>query len=258
MKRMVIAAAVAAAAVGGAGAALVGASWPGGSGGERPARPIEQVHAAGPHPGSGDTADLLTAGQPGSPTGEVAAGMPPAADAAVSAHLPAASPDADAASPDAGVGGSATASGATVESGCGLGPWDARVQGRPADFSGGDRAGDYLWHDGLGFHLRVTHRGDRRDVFTGTLHADAQMWLQRVRLEGRDAVALSADRRTIYFRFYDYGHVDGVDMRTDCASRLAVADLRVDGYPLPASRVYLGANVVHPATVPFVLTRQAA
>src|SRR5439155_12601358 len=80
-------------------------------------------------------------------------------------------------------------------------------RGRPAGFSGGDRTGDYLWHDATGFHLRVTHRGDRRDVLTGAMHADAAMRLRPVRLEGRDAVTLSADRRTLYFRFYDYGHI---------------------------------------------------
>jgi hypothetical protein len=131
------------------------------------------------------------------------------------------------------------------------------VQGRPAGFSGGDRAGDYLWHTASGFHLAVTHRGDRRDVFTGTIQANAAMALSPVRLEGRDAVALSADRHTLYFRFYDYGHIDAVDFVTACASRLVVGGLRVDGVPLPADRVWLGASRAHPAQVPFTLTRSA-
>jgi len=64
---------------------------------------------------------------------------------------------------------------------------------------------------------------------TGAMHADAPMRLRPVRLEGRDAVTLSADRRTLYFRFYDYGHIDGVDFVTGCATRLLVGEPRVDG-----------------------------
>jgi len=41
------------------------------------------------------------------------------------------------------------------------------------------------------------------------------------RLEGRDAVGLSADRRTIAFRFGDYGHLDGIDF-AGCVTRLVV------------------------------------
>jgi hypothetical protein len=140
------------------------------------------------------------------------------------------------------------------EPGCGLGRWDVRVQGRPVGFAGGERAGDYLWHDATGFHLALTHRGDRRDVFTGTIQANAAMAMRPVRLEGRDAVALSADRHTLYFRFYDYGHVDAVDFVTDCASRLVVGNLRMDGLALPTDRVYLGAARAHPARVPFTLS----
>jgi hypothetical protein len=141
---------------------------------------------------------------------------------------------------------------------CEEGRWERRVQGAPAGFSGGDRAGDYLWHGPDGFHLRVTHRGDRRDVFAGYLRADQPMALHPVRLEGRDAVWLSADRRTLGYRFYDYGHIDGVDFVTRCASRLVGYGLTIDGHRQPASRVYLGHFLVHPAGVPFVVVRRPA
>lgn len=158
----------------------------------------------------------------------------------------------------AGGGTSGGSGGSGSAGGCDEGRWPAVVQGAPADFAGGVRAGDYLWHDGYGFHLRVTHRGDRRDVFTGTIHADAPMALLPVRLEGRDAVALSADRRTISFRFYDYGHIDGVNFVTRCATALTVQGLTADRYALPAGRVYLGSTKAHPAGVPFTLTRPAS
>jgi len=142
------------------------------------------------------------------------------------------------------------------DTGCRVGPWDPAVQGAPAGFTGGQRAGDYLWHGPTGFHLRVTHRGDRRDVFVGFIRSDRPMAMRPVRLEGRDAAWLSADRRTLGFRFYDYGHIDGVDFVTACATSLTVAGLRIDGRPLPADRVYLGRYRQHPAQVPFTLTRK--
>lgn len=141
---------------------------------------------------------------------------------------------------------------------CGESRWQRRVQGAPTGFSGGDRAGDYLWHGPDGFHLRVTHRGDRRDVFAGYLRADQPMSLRPFRLEGRDAVWLSADRKTLGYRFYDYGHIDGVDFVTRCASRLVGYGLTIDGHRQPASRVYLGHFLVHPAGVPFTVVRRPA
>ena len=43
---------------------------------------------------------------------------------------------------------------------CDEGRWPARVQGQPATFAAGARAGDYIWHDANGWHLRFTHPGD--------------------------------------------------------------------------------------------------
>jgi hypothetical protein len=157
----------------------------------------------------------------------------------------------------ASVGSSSTRSSATGSGtgACGEGRWPATVQGAPADFAGGERAGDYLWHTAEGFHLRITHRGDRRDAFTGTIHSDTAIALLPIRLEGHDAVALSANRRTLSYRFYDYGHIDGIKFVTNCATSLTLTGLTADGHALPATRVYLGRARTHPATIPAVLTR---
>ena len=141
---------------------------------------------------------------------------------------------------------------------CDRAPWSPRVQGRPKSFSGGDRGGDYLWHDLDGFHLRVTHKANERVVYTGVIHSSAPMTMDRVRLEKGDAVALSADRRTIVFAFANHGHVDGVNFHTACAGRLTVSRLHAGSHRLPADRVYLGAFGVHPAHVPFTLHRIGA
>jgi hypothetical protein len=195
--------------------------------------------------GTGDDGTAGAAAQQGgTPAGGTTAGAPVGAAPGAAGTLDAAD--------GTGAGTAGTAGGG----GCDENGWELRVQGAPIGFDGGDRAGDYLWHGRDGFHLRVTHRGERRDVFAGYLHSDAPLALRPVRLEGRDAAWLSADRRTLGFRFYDYGHIDGVDFVTRCASRLTVAGLTVDGSPLPAGRVYLGHFRLHPAQVPFTIDRR--
>ncbi len=246
MKPLIITAAVAVAAIGGVGAALVAGAWPG-SGHPAPLAVIAPAAAEGTAAGT-DTAagpatvDGASAAGTGSPA--IATGTDGATGTGAA---PAGPTTAGTAATDPGTG--------PAEPTCGLGRWDARVQGAPLGFAGGDRAGDYLWHDATGFHLRVTHRGDRKDVFTGVITSNRKLALRPVRLEGRDTVTLSADRYSIQFRFYDYGHVDGIDFGTDCATRLVVGDLRVDGARLSAGRVYLGQRQAHPAQVPFQLTR---
>lgn len=139
--------------------------------------------------------------------------------------------------------------------GCGDGPWAPRVQGAPPGFEGGDRAGDYLWHDDGGFHLRVTHRGDRRDVFDGTIVSPTPMRLAPEQLEGADRADLSPDGRILSFAFTDHGRVDGIDFVTACADVVSIGPLSLDGAPLPPERVYLGANEIHPVRIPFDVAR---
>ena len=148
----------------------------------------------------------------------------------------------------------ATAPSTTV--GCDAGPWGRRAEGEPHDFAAGERGGDYLWHDTTGFHLRVTHRSDDRQVYTGVITASAPMRIDPVRLEAGDVARLSPDRRSLYFAFVNYGHIDGVDFHTDCANALTISHLNVGNQRLTADRVYLGTGQVHPTQVPFTLHRR--
>lgn len=140
---------------------------------------------------------------------------------------------------------------------CDAGPWAGRIQGEPLGFSGGDRGGDYLWHDTHGMHLRVTHRSSTRDVYTGTITSSTAMRIDPVRLEKGDVARLSANHRTLVFAFSNYGHVDGVNFHTDCATSITVAHLNQGNARLPADRVYLGVTKAHPAQVPFTVHRTA-
>jgi hypothetical protein len=157
----------------------------------------------------------------------------------------------------AGLFGLAAPAGATTTSPatCDRAPWQAVVQGAPAGFTAGDRGGDYLWHDATGFHLRVTHRNDGRQVYSGLITSSAPLRIDPVRLERGDLLRLSPDRRSFAFAFADYGRIDGVNFHTDCAARLTVSRLHVGTAALPAGRVYLGRREAHPAAVPFTLHR---
>jgi len=137
---------------------------------------------------------------------------------------------------------------------CDRAPWQAAVQGSP-NLKPGQTSGVYLWHTSTGFHLAVTHANTDKAVYRGILVASAPMRYTPVRLEGRDTVALSANRRVLTFTFYNYGHIDGVSFHTDCASTLTVSHLTRGATALPATHVFLGAHRVHPARVPFTVHR---
>ena len=137
---------------------------------------------------------------------------------------------------------------------CTDGHWPAAVQGKPMQFKSGGRAGDYIWHDSAGWHLRVTHPGSRGVVFTGTIRASAPLDGDPVKLESNDHFTVSADRKTITYRFVNYGHVDGLDFKTACAKTLAFRGAMA-GHKLPTWRIWLGHNGRHPLENPFVIVR---
>lgn len=138
---------------------------------------------------------------------------------------------------------------------CDRAPWEAKVQGVPSAYHPGAVGGDYLWHDRHGFHLRITHHSNERFVYSGAIVSTAPMRKDAVKLEGKDVAALSANRKVLSFRFYNYGHTDGINFHTDCASALTVKWLHRDGARMSTSHVYLGAKSAHPAHIPFLVHR---
>ena len=146
-----------------------------------------------------------------------------------------------------------TATGATATT-CDEGRWPARVQGQPTTFAAGARAGDYIWHDANGWHLRFTHPGTARVTFSGTVVSNAPLSVKGYRLESGDSFSLSADHKTLAYHFANYGRIDGLDIRTACASRLAFKGLMA-GLKLPVGRIWVGHAGNHPLQNPFVILR---
>lgn len=134
------------------------------------------------------------------------------------------------------------------------GHWPASVQGMPATYHSGARAGDYIWHNSNGWHLRVTHAGDGKRTFSGRIVSDAPLRVAPVRLEKGDTWALSDDHKTITYRFANYGHVDGLDFVTACADSLSFLG-KMSGEKLPVGRIWIGRTGAHPLQNPFTILR---
>ncbi|MDP9294708.1 MAG: hypothetical protein M3O90_09865 [Actinomycetota bacterium] len=137
---------------------------------------------------------------------------------------------------------------------CDEGRWPAAVQGQPATFMAGARAGDYIWHNATGWHLRFTHPGTARVIFSGTIVSNTALTVAPYRLEAGDTFALSADRKTLTYRFVNHGRIDGLDFRTACATRLWFRG-SMAGVKLPTGRIWLGHAGRHPLQNPFVILR---
>jgi hypothetical protein len=137
---------------------------------------------------------------------------------------------------------------------CSDGHWPATVQGVPTLWHANAAAGDYLWHDATGWHVRVTHRGTGRVVFTGRIVSSAPMTAVPVRLESGDTFSLSADHKTLTYRFVNHGAIDGLNFRTACAERITFAGA-MNGSRLPVGRIWIGRGNRHPLENPFSVTR---
>lgn len=133
--------------------------------------------------------------------------------------------------------------------------WPAAVQGMPSNLHAGAKGGDYFWHNKNGWHLRVTHHGTSKVIFTGRIVSTTPITVTGVKLEAKDVYTLSADKLTLTYRFRNYGKIDGLDFKTDCAQHLRLAGSTMAGNKLPISRIWLGVRAVHPLSNPFVVIK---
>ena len=143
----------------------------------------------------------------------------------------------------------------TTATTCTGGAWPYAVQGMPAVHAG-SAAGDYLWHDATGWHLRVTHPGTYGLGFSGTIRANKPLHVTGFALEPGDSFVVSADKLSVTYRFKNYGRLDGLDFTTECATRLGVG-ARLSGILLPARRIWIGHAGRHPLGNPFAILRRA-
>jgi hypothetical protein len=148
----------------------------------------------------------------------------------------------------------AVPAGATESAHCPTGRWPSAVDGRPEQAQAG-MTGAALWHNRTGWHLRVSEEGSDRAVFTGNIAVDGRIISVERRTEGGDIV-LAGNPHQQWFRFTNYGAVDGIDFVTRCSSFVKVT-LYMNGEKLPTEQIYVGRAGHHPATNAFTIERAA-
>lgn len=138
--------------------------------------------------------------------------------------------------------------------GCSTGTLPNIVMGSP-DVKAGQATGVYLWHGSNGYSLRATHPGNKRVVFTGRLTASNSFsHVTPVRFEKSDSYALSSDRKTLTFRFANYGYIDGLNFAADC-SRLIRVKIKLDNVDATPRQIKLGKHRSNPTSSPFTIER---
>jgi hypothetical protein len=137
---------------------------------------------------------------------------------------------------------------------CGKAAWPSQVQGRPQSFVASD--GVYLWDDpDGGWALRVTHTGPQDNaVISGTLTTNGKFADVHRGKAGDDIIAVSGNKRTILFRFVNYGWLDGFDFATRCSGALS-ASFYIGGNLASTTSIHLGATASSPSTNPFKVQR---
>jgi len=130
--------------------------------------------------------------------------------------------------------------------------WPVWTDGRP-----GRDPGVTIWHDGSGWHVRVTHNTIHDRVFSGEIRTTGMLTnVNAVRLETNDSLTVGSAGHTVRFRFNNYGGTDGFDFTTHRAPYLEFGFL-TDGRVLSAAHISIGAAAHHPATDPLVIRRTA-
>ncbi len=138
---------------------------------------------------------------------------------------------------------------------CPSGVWPAAAEGRPTAAKPG-MTGVALWHDKYGWHLRESEAGRDRAVFAGTISTDGKLVSVRRHLEGGDVTVRPGPHSEAY-RFTNYGGLDGIDFGVACGSGFRLTAF-LDGHPVPASHIVIGAHNVHPSSQPIVIKKVAA
>jgi len=135
------------------------------------------------------------------------------------------------------------------------GHWPGFVQGRPAGINPKTTSATYMWHDGNGWHIRVTHRTTNLKSFSGQITTTGTFSKAKpVHLEKNDTFAVSSDQKVITFVFKNYGRIDGLNFYTRCAPSITFA-FQSDGKTQPPKRIVVGHNSTRPQNNPFTISR---
>jgi hypothetical protein len=133
-------------------------------------------------------------------------------------------------------------------------PLPGSVIGDPG-VTAGQSSGTRVWHDGAGWHVRVTHPGSGTEVFTGAVHSPQAITVRGYRVEKEDWIKLDDGGHTLTYKLVNHGAIDGIDFTDRCAINTSFS-LQRDGRQLSTGDVHLGRNGAHPLGNPFLVQRR--
>jgi hypothetical protein len=137
---------------------------------------------------------------------------------------------------------------------CSTGVLPNVVMGSP-NVQPGQALGVYLWHGSNGYSLRATHPGHGKVVIAGRLSAsNGFSHITKVRFERADYLRLSSDRKTMVFRFTNYGYIDGINFAANC-SKLMRVKIRINDVVASPRQIKLGKRRANPTSNPFTIER---
>lgn len=109
------------------------------------------------------------------------------------------------------------------------------VVGKPKSFKAGAEKALYVWHTKQGWRVRLTHAEKQigsekaaQIVVRGRITASRPLSnVRRVKLEANQTgewvrVVKGSARRSVDFRFVNYGFIDGLDFTAGCAGRVGI------------------------------------
>ena len=131
--------------------------------------------------------------------------------------------------------------------------WSSASAGRPSTLRDGSAAGLYVWHDDSKWNVEATHPGTQVAVFQGTITFDTPVQVESRHLERGSDTYQSAGNQ-VSFTFKNYGGVDGLRLRSTCATTVTVAGT-LNGQPLTAQQYFVGKASAPASAVPFVERR---
>jgi hypothetical protein len=136
---------------------------------------------------------------------------------------------------------------------CSYGHWPAAASGEPKTFHAGATEGVYLWHNDHGWHLAVTHSGDQRVEFKGSIASSSRI-TEVARRDERNDTIVQRGERTVQFTFENFGGIDGIDFHLACGRGFKLS-ATVNGQRISTSHVFVGEDSVHPKHMPMTVLR---
>ena len=136
---------------------------------------------------------------------------------------------------------------------CVVPAWNSAYQAKPGNLREGAAAGLYIWFDGDRLFVETTRPNQTRSIITGSVVANAAVSaVNGVATDSGDVISAQTNGAT--FSFTNTGGIDGLELRSPCATQVIIT-ATIDGQPLAPQQVWIGRGSLTPGVVPVTLAR---